>query len=77
MAGFNKVAVITLMNAKIVVVAAGFGTLTVEEIWRWLIEHNLLYMFTFRWIFQDSIHRDSVTETSKQSLLKVFQKYNA
>ena len=42
MAGFNKVAVITLMNAKFVVVAAGFGTLTVEEIWRWLIEHSTL-----------------------------------
>ena len=35
-------AVITLMNAKIVVVAAGFGTLTAEEMWRWLIEHSTL-----------------------------------
>ena len=42
MAAFSKVAVITLMNAKIVVVAAAFGTLTVEEIRRWLVEHSTL-----------------------------------
>ena len=38
--GYSKVAVITVMNAKVVVAAGGFGTLTVREIWRWLIEHN-------------------------------------
>lgn len=40
-AGYSKVAVITVMNAK-VVAAGGFGTLTVREIWRWLIEHSTL-----------------------------------
>lgn len=41
-AGYSKAAVITVMNAKVVVAAGGFGTLTVREIWRWLIEHSTL-----------------------------------